>query len=1470
LKKLSFVYILSFLCTCANAQSWQDPIIIESLTGSGGNTGDYSSMQIVSGNPAIAFYDVSHSNLMYVRALDTLGALWGTPLCLDDFGQVGLFNSMEIINGFPAIVYYDEANENLKYVRALDAIGSSWGLPVTIDEVGNIAFKPSLKEVNGNPAIAYYDATIKDIKFVRSVDEAGAIWATPQTIDGSSTSCRFASLIVVNGNPSICYHNLTNSDQMFIRATDASGIAWAAPIVVDAAVIIGGLSTMQIINGNPAIAYNGSNLRYLRANDISGSSWGEPLNISNFDVGISISMQVVDGKPAIAYFNGDLYDCEYVWAADIDGNAWQGSITIEGDALDIGGSPSLEVVGGKPAISYYDATNGDLKFAIRSEGSSLMEWQSVQVDVIDDVGKFTSQQIVNGNPAIAYYDVTNGDLKYTRSTDVNGVSWSQEITIGSSSADVGQFCSLFVVNGNPAISYYDATSKNLNYVRALDPDGASWAAPTFVDVTGDVGQHTSLAIINGNPAISYYDVTNTNLKYVRANDASGYVWGTPFTVQSNSTVGLYTSLAEVNGNPAIAYSTFNESRYIRATDANGTAWGQYEEVAYSGSHNCLKVIDGNPAITLAMVSSSLSAQLVYNRSMDINGTDWSNPIIIDQQGDVGRFSSLTVINGNPAISYYDGASQKLKYTRSQDVSGNVWPQSSILAELYYASGQYTSLQNVNGSPGISYYDNANKDLKFIRASDSSGIAFWNIHLASDVPGESEFTSMKLINNNPAVSFYDKALKELKYVRAANSIGASWNEPVVADTTTGSGEYNSLASVNGNPAISYYDDTNRDLKYVRAVDSDGATWGTPVTLDASGTVGMYTSLQVVNGNPAISYYKSSSVGSLKYIRALDANGNAWDTPITIESGGIVGLYSSLMVVNGKPAISYYDNTNGNLKYVRALDADGLTWGAGITLDVTGNVGQYISLQIVNGNPAISYFDINNNDLKYVRAVDSDGVVWNNSIAIDVPDNAGKYTSLQVINGKPAISYFDNTNFALKFVRASDANGSIWNESIAVDPNERAGFFTSMLPIDSGAGISYIKDGLLYFIYGTCDAADTPIPSASDSSICIGQNTTLNIAGGSLNGASNWNWYTDSCAGTYLGTGASISISPTTTTTYYVRGEGGCSAQGTDNCANITIIVNPLPTALCSNTGPYCLGDAIQLSSELATTYSWSGPLNFVSSNQNALINSATSAMSGTYTLTVINENGCSATATTAVDVQVPIASSTNTGPYCVGSNISLNSSGGTEYSWSGPLSYTSGVQNPILPESSVAMSGEYIVTVTNAIGCTATNTTTVVVNESAFVNLGPDINQQNPPALLDAGTGFSSYLWSTNQTSQIISVTTSGQYSVTVSNGCTDSDTIQVEFAVDIENVDGTTIGVNLYPNPTNDCNFNLSIEQLKAPDLSFEIIDLQGRLLYEKFIGRIDGDILLPISLPELAVGSYVFKLNANNTSAKIIFVVNK
>ncbi len=81
------------------------------------------------------------------------------------------------------------------------------------------------------------------------------------------------------------------------------------------------------------------------------------------------------------------------------------------------------------------------------------------------------------------------------------------------------------------------------------------------------------------------------------------------------------------------------------------------------------------------------------------------------------------------------------------------------------------------------------------------------------------------------------------------------------------------------------------------------------------------------------------------------------------------------------------------------------------------------------------------------------------------------------------------------------------------------------------------------------------------------------------------------------------------------------------------INALPIPAPSNTGPYCAGATISLSSAAGSAdYDWTGPVSYVQNNtQNPSIVSSTTAMSGVYTVTATTSASCSATGTTVVSV-----------------------------------------------------------------------------------------------------------------------------------------------------------------------------------------------------------------------------------------------
>ncbi|MBN1979233.1 MAG: hypothetical protein JW918_17695 [Anaerolineae bacterium] len=354
--------------------------------------------------------------------------------------------------------------------------------------------------------------------------------------------------------------------------------------------------------------------------------------------------------------------------------------------------------------------------------------------------------------------------------------------------------------------------------------------------------------------------------------------------------------------------------------------------------------------------------------------DSPGPLVVDASAGAGIQASLAVVAGNPAISYLDNTNGTLKYARATDATGTTWV--SMTVDDSAVVGAYTSLEVVAGNPAISYYDSTNGALKYARATDATGTTWVSMTVDNSVADVGEHTSLAVVNGNPAMSYYDGTNGALKFARATDITGTAWVSTIV-DNSADVGEYTSLAVISGTPAISYIDGTNTTLKYARATDAAGTTW-VSMTVDDGSIILMGTSLAVVGGNPAISYYDNLN-GALKYARATDATGTAW-TLMTVDDGPsstALGGSSSLMVVNGNPAIgywAYWSFTSNGVKYARATDATGTAW-VSTTVD-SGDLyfGQGPSLAVVDNHPAISYWGGTFDDgLRYVRSDNPNSVV-----------------------------------------------------------------------------------------------------------------------------------------------------------------------------------------------------------------------------------------------------------------------------------------------------------------------------------------------------------------------------------------------------------------------------------------------------------------------------------------------------------------
>ena len=348
-------------------------------------------------------------------------------------------------------------------------------LPITLDSAGNVGLFTSIAiGIDGNPVISYHDDTNGDLK-VAACNNPTCTTSTNSTIDSNgSVGIETSIAIGTNGNPIISYFDFTNTS-LKVAACNNPTCTTSTNSTIDSAGVVGTDSSITIgTNGNPIISY-----------------WDD----TNGDLKVAACL-----NPTCT-------------GSTENERSTRSTITNTG----LVGWPSITIgTNGYPIISYYDATSDDLKVAA-CKNPTCTDSDNY---TLDNTGYFTSITIgTNGYPIISYLDATNLDLKVAACNNPTCTTSTNTTIDSNSTGIVGQFTSIAIgTNGNPIISYTDATSDDLKVAACLNPTctGSTEnerSTKSTIDSNGNVGLYTSMTIgANGHPVISYYDGTNQDLK----------------------------------------------------------------------------------------------------------------------------------------------------------------------------------------------------------------------------------------------------------------------------------------------------------------------------------------------------------------------------------------------------------------------------------------------------------------------------------------------------------------------------------------------------------------------------------------------------------------------------------------------------------------------------------------------------------------------------------------------------------------------------------------------------------------------------------------------------------------------------------------------------------------------------------------------------------------------------------------------
>ena len=233
-----------------------------------------------------------------------------------------------------------------------------------------------------------------------------------------------------------------------------------------------------------------------------------------------------------------------------------------------------------------------------------------------------------------------------------------------------------------------------------------------------------------------------------------------------------------------------------------------------------------------------------------------------------------------------------------------------------------------------------------------------------------------------------------------------------------------------------------------------------------------------------------------------------------------------------------------------------------------------------------------------------------------------------------------------------------------------------------------------------------------------------------------------------------------------------ANGCEGSTSIDVIENALPNVSINGDNGFCVGDSSLLNATPGfVAYEW----------QNGATDSDIMATTpGTYSVTVTDDNGCSASDNISVaEYPLPEPSISGETSFCPGTSTDLGTGTGyTSYLWSTNAT-TAGITTD--------MAGTYSLTVTDDNACIGS--TSIEISEFVVtppVISGPEQFCPGTSASLTA-TGYQNYLWSTTAIGESIEIDTPGDYSLTATdnNACESSSTYPVSlFEVNAPAING--------------------------------------------------------------------------------------
>lgn len=355
----------------------------------------------------------------------------------------------------------------------------------------------------------------------------------------------------------------------------------------------------------------------------------------------------------------------------------------------------------------------------------------------------------------------------------------------------------------------------------------------------------------------------------------------------------------------------------------------------------------------------------------------------------------------------------------------------------------------------------------------------------------------------------------------------------------------------------------DMSKAAVMKYNGTAW-TSIGSSLSTGECQYSSIKVINDTPYVGFIDNGLGGVVTVLKYTGSSWVAVGSSTTLSASG--STYLSMNTDRHDTLYVAYQAAGG---MVNVMKYDGTNWlnvGAGPFLSMPFGSAYNVSLAFdSHNNPYVAYW--NPAPMGPSASVQKyDGTSWVNvgspsftstivnftSLAFGANDTAYLSFTEATTGNKASVMKFDGTNWVYVGASAFSA-GTAAHNSLATDGN--GNLYVAYFDDGNGGKTTVMK-------YQTCTAPVVSAVASSDTLICAGSTVSLTVTG-ALNDATAWEWHSGSCSGAMVGSGATITVSPSDTTTYYVRGFGGCVASGA--CTPFTINADVLATPTISASG-----------------------------------------------------------------------------------------------------------------------------------------------------------------------------------------------------------------------------------------------------------------------------------------------------------------